>query len=45
MALRLERAIGGNADHWLRMQAAYDLARARDLVDNLPSRRLKPKAA
>lgn len=29
MALRLEKAVGGSADHWLRMQAAYDLARLR----------------
>jgi len=30
-AVRLEKAIGGSADHWLRMQAAYDLARVRRL--------------
>ncbi|MDB5505507.1 MAG: transcriptional regulator [Devosia sp.] len=29
MALRLEQAIGSTADHWLRMQIAYDLAQAR----------------
>ena len=29
MALRFEKAFGGNADMWLRMQAAYDLAQAR----------------
>lgn len=29
VALRLEQAIGSTADHWLRMQASYDLARAR----------------
>jgi addiction module HigA family antidote len=30
MALRLEAAVGGSADWWVRMQAAYDLAhRAR----------------
>jgi antitoxin HigA-1 len=29
MALRLEKAIGGSADHWLRMQAAYDLTQLR----------------
>ena len=28
MALRFEQAFGGSADMWLRMQAAYDLARA-----------------
>ena len=30
MALRLEQGIGGTADTWLRMQAAYDLARIRN---------------
>ena len=29
MALRLEQAFGGGADFWLRMQLAFDLARAR----------------
>ncbi len=29
MALSFEKAFGGSADLWLRMQAAYDLAQAR----------------
>jgi antitoxin HigA-1 len=29
MAIRLEKAFGGAADTWLRMQANYDLAQAR----------------
>ena len=29
MAVRLEKGMGGGADHWLRMQAAYDLADVR----------------
>jgi plasmid maintenance system antidote protein VapI len=29
MALRFEKAFGGSADMWLRMQAAFDLAQAR----------------
>lgn len=29
MALRLEVVIGSTADHWLRMQAAYDAAQVR----------------
>ena len=29
MAIRLEKAFGGTADTWLRMQSAYDLAQAR----------------
>jgi len=28
MAIRLEKAFGGGAETWLRMQAAYDLAQA-----------------
>jgi addiction module HigA family antidote len=35
MAIRLERAIGGSADAWLRMQAAYDLANARARADSI----------
>lgn len=46
MALRLETVIGGTADHWMRMQAAYDLAQARqnkaDVTKGL--RRLTPAA-
>ncbi len=30
MALRFEKAFGGSADMWLRMQTAYDLAPARE---------------
>ena len=45
MALRLERGIGGTADHWLRMQIAYDLAQARLRNENLSVKRLAPKAA
>lgn len=33
MAIRLEQAIGGSADHWLRLQAAYDLAVVRQTKD------------
>lgn len=29
MAIRLEKAFGGTAETWLRMQANYDLAQAR----------------
>jgi antitoxin HigA-1 len=29
MAVRLEKAVGSSADHWLRLQAAHDLARVR----------------
>ncbi len=30
MAIRLDKAFGGGAETWLRLQAAYDLAQARD---------------
>ena len=33
------------ADHWLRMQAAYDLARIRARVDDIAVKRLEPKVA
>ncbi|HXJ92989.1 MAG TPA: HigA family addiction module antitoxin [Terriglobia bacterium] len=29
MAIRLEKAGWSNADHWMRLQTAYDLAQAR----------------
>jgi plasmid maintenance system antidote protein VapI len=29
MAIRLDKAFGGGADTWLRLQAAYDLARKK----------------
>ncbi len=29
LAIRLEKAFGGSAEAWLKMQAAYDLAQAR----------------
>ncbi len=45
MALRLERAIGSTADHWLRLQTAYDLAQARSRIADLKLKRLRPKAA
>ena len=33
MALALERIGWGNADHWMRVQAAHDLAQARRGLD------------
>lgn len=44
MALRLEVVIGGSADHWLRMQAAYDAARVRQRAGEI-TRGLKRIAA
>ena len=41
MALRLNKAFGGGAEIWVRMQASYDLARAREHEDEIEVRRLK----
>jgi addiction module HigA family antidote len=40
MAVRFEKAFGGNADMWLRMQAAHDLARIRQHEGQIAVRRL-----
>ena len=45
MALRLEKAFGGSADAWLRMQANYDLARVRKHTGEIKVKRLEPKVA
>ncbi len=45
MAIRLEKAGWSNADHWLRLQTAYDLARARRHEDQINVQRYKPQSA
>ncbi|HET6618933.1 MAG TPA: HigA family addiction module antitoxin [Dongiaceae bacterium] len=45
MAVRLEKALGGTADLWLRMQVNYDLAQVRRNDRGIKVRRLSPKAA
>jgi len=40
MAIRLNKAFGGGADTWLRLQAAYDLAQAEKRADRIKVRRL-----
>jgi addiction module HigA family antidote len=45
MALRFERAFGGSADLWLRMQVAYDLAQARRLQGEMNIPRLVEQPA
>lgn len=42
MAIRLEKAGWSNADHWLRLQTAYDLAQARQHEDQIHVERLEP---
>ena len=41
MAIRLEKAFGGGAETWLRMQAAYDLAQVGKKVGKIKVRRVK----
>ena len=45
MALRLEKAGWSSADHWLRVQAAYDLARARQHEEDIKVKRYAPQLA
>jgi addiction module HigA family antidote len=40
MAIRLDKAFGGGADTWLRLQAAYDLAQAEKKADKIKVRRI-----
>jgi addiction module HigA family antidote len=43
IAIRLEKAGWSNADHWLRLQTAYDLAKARQHELEIKVRRYEPK--
>lgn len=45
MAIRLEKAFGGTADTWLRMQMNYDLARAMKTENKIKVARYKPTRA
>jgi addiction module HigA family antidote len=45
MALRLEKAFGGSADVWLRMQVNYDLAQVRKRENEIAVTRLAPRSA
>ena len=45
MAIRLEKAGWSNADFWLRLQTAYDLAQARRRQDQIKVERYEPPAA
>ena len=44
MAIRLDKAFGGGADTWLRVQAAYDLAKAMKRADRIKVARLTSAA-
>ena len=41
MAIRLDKAFGGGADTWHRMQAAYDMAQAMKNVDKINVERVR----
>jgi antitoxin HigA-1 len=45
MALRLEKAFGGSADFWLRMQMSFDLAQVRENAGRIKVKPLEPKVA
>lgn len=40
MAIRLDKAFGGGAETWLRLQAAYDLAQAMKRADSIRVQRI-----
>ncbi len=45
MAIRLEKAGWSKADHWLRLQIAYDLAQARKDQNRIKVERYEPQPA
>ena len=45
MAIRLEKAGWSKADHWLRLQTAYDLAQARQHERKIKVRRYEQQPA
>ena len=44
MAIRPDKAFGGGADTWLRLQTAYDLAQAMKHVDDIKVQRIMSAA-
>ena len=44
MAIRLDKAFGGDANTWYRLQAAYDLAQAMKQADQIKVERLSTVA-
>jgi len=41
MAIRLDKAFGGSAEAWLRLQAAYDLAQVRKRATRIKVQRVR----
>ena len=44
MAIRLDRAFGGGADTWYRLQSIWELAQALKKADQIKVERLSPAA-
>ena len=44
MAIRLDKAFGGGAETWFRLQAAYDLAQAMKKADKIRVERIRRAA-
>lgn len=44
MAIRLDKAFGGGADAWYRIQAAWELAQAKKKAHRIKVERLSPAA-
>lgn len=44
MAIRLDKAFGGGAATWIRLQAAYDLAQAMKKADRIAVKRMSRAA-
>lgn len=42
MAIRLDKAFGGGAETWLRLQSAFDLSQAMKRSDQIKVERLEP---
>jgi addiction module HigA family antidote len=42
MAIRLDKAFGGGAETWHRLQATYDIAQALKYADQITVRRVAP---
>ena len=45
MAIRLAKAFGSTTETWIRLQAAYDVAQARQREDRIDVKRYKPQVA
>ena len=44
MAIRLDKAFGGGAETWYRLQAAYEMAQAMKKAERIRVKRLSPAA-